>query len=410
MTSRVITALWLVTMLGVAGGRATAQDTRCNSAYDIVVQAREQARPDLSRAELDRIQGMLKQANTMCDSNGDAFYYRYLYSRQLYLHSRRSSDKDDADYALRRAEKARAEGFRRKDDPFATVAQVEEVKLSPIVREKWALVVGVGKFQNSIKPLQYTAKDAKDFDALLKDPKVGRFKPDHVRLLLDEQATAQRIQSEIEWLVKMAGPEDLVVIYLSSHGSARDDTKAEVNYIVTYDFDVDRLLTTSLPMVELLDKAAKLIDAQRVVVFLDTCYSGAATLAVGFTGGGSSRAAGSEPRSNTDGSREIAFAGLGVSRNLLSRVEQRAGRVVITASQPNERSWESKELGNGVFTYYLIQELKKNSMTPIADVYRSLREQVAQRVRTEKKDSQVPMMAPDPLNADIRIGIPPQQE
>lgn len=405
MTNRLITLLSLMALLGAANGHATAQDPRCNSAFDIVVQARERARPGLGRAELDRTLQMLKQANTMCDSYGDAWYYRYLYARQLGAEA-------DAAYALRRAGLVGAEGLRRNDDPFAMVTAPAEVKLSPIVREKWALVVGIGKFQNpQINQLKYTAKDARDFDSWLKDPKSGRFKPDHVKLLIDEEATARRVQSEIEWLIKVAGPEDLVVIYLSSHGSARDDTKAEVNYIVTYDFDVDRLLTTSLPMVELRDKAAKLIDAQRLIFILDTCYSGAATLGGGFAGGERTIASGNGTRSNAPGAREVAMVGSGVSRDLIGRVGQRAGRVMITASQPDERSWESHELRNGIFTYYLLQALKQdNGMTPIADVYSFLRTKVSQHALKEKKASQVPMMEPGQLKADIRLGIPPQSK
>jgi hypothetical protein len=90
------------------------------------------------------------------------------------------------------------------------------------VRDKWALIVGISNFQDSKLNLKYPAKDAKDFnDYLLKE---GHFAADHVKLLTNEQATRANILSELgdKWLPRVANPDDLVVIYISSHGSASD--------------------------------------------------------------------------------------------------------------------------------------------------------------------------------------------
>ena len=85
------------------------------------------------------------------------------------------------------------------------------------------------------------------------------------------------------------------------------------------------------------------------------------------------------------------------------------GRVIITASQSNESSWESHELKNGIFTYYLIQALKQNNgLMPIGEVFIALRDQVSQRVSAEKNQIQRPMMEPPDTKLDIRIGVQPQ--
>src|SRR5579871_992110 len=64
------------------------------------------------------------------------------------------------------------------------------------IGDKWALVVGVGKFQDpTIPALKYPAKDARDFaECLVKN---AHFAPDHVRVICDEDATRLRILSEI---------------------------------------------------------------------------------------------------------------------------------------------------------------------------------------------------------------------
>lgn len=421
MLKRIIPAL-LIAALGLFARAALAQE-KCDSAADFVVQAREQARPGLSREEIERVRGKLKSANSMCSASGDAWYYRYLYSRQL-------GDGKDADYALRQARLNNAEGLRRNYDPFAPVASAassasgtpgasgapgapsiaaQEVKLPPVVREKWALVVGIGNFQYpGINPLKYTAKDAKDFAALLVNPDFGRFKPANVTLLANAEATTNRIRSEIERLSEVAKPEDLVVIYISTHGSPRELAKLDINYLITYDTKPDRLYSTSLPMIELMESASKLIDAQRVVVFLDTCFSGAATLSGIFANEAAAPAPAGSGAAG-DGARAIGFSGSGVSTQMLSHGGKGAGRVIITASRPNESSWESRELQNGIFTYYLIQSIKqKGGMTPIGELFDNLRNQVSQRARAEKKVSQTPMMVPEQTRADIRIGVQPQ--
>lgn len=394
------TTLWLVSLCAVA---ATAQTERCDSAFDIVVQAREQARPDISPEQAERMWSKLNTAARACGTSGDVWYYRYLYALRI-------GKQKDAEYALKQARLFNAIGLRRNDDPFTPVVAAKEIKLSPFVREKWALVVGIGQYQYpGIKPLKYPAKDAREFAALLTNPSYGRFKSSHVVLLTDAAATTNRIKSEIERLREVAGPEDLVVLYISTHGSPRDLSSLDVNYIVTHDTNPDRLWTTSLPMVEVVKDASRMIRAQRMVTFLDTCFSGAATLAGAFA----NETAAPSARSTSgaaEGGKAIGFVS-GVSQQTLSQAVTTSGtaRVIISASQPNESSWESNTLQNGIFTYYLIQALKQNKgMLPIGEAFNFLQDQVAQRVRAEKNQIQRPMMEPRDTKVDIRIGVPPQ--
>jgi hypothetical protein len=76
------------------------------------------------------------------------------------------------------------------------------------IRDKWALVVGVSEFANPALNLKYSAKDAKDFaDYLVKE---ADFAPDHVKVLLNKDATERRILSELgdRWLPRVANPDD----------------------------------------------------------------------------------------------------------------------------------------------------------------------------------------------------------
>jgi len=188
---------------------------RCGVGKDYMVQALEQIKTG-SREEVEDGLQLLKHANEQCTSLGDAWYYRSLFERKL-------GHAPLADYSLKKAQMFGSEAMEQKSDPFSLAAPaVPGEKPSPVVHDKWALVIGINKFQDTHVPkLKYTSKDARDFSALLKDPTYGRFAEDHVHLLTDEQATTRKIKEELNWLARKAGKDDLVVVFLSSHGSPR---------------------------------------------------------------------------------------------------------------------------------------------------------------------------------------------
>ncbi|MEM2002586.1 MAG: caspase family protein [Candidatus Methanomethylicaceae archaeon] len=362
---------WSVTtliLLCLVTPSSPAQERR-GSAMDIVVQARERLNPGIGRDELERILGKLKVATDMYPTFGDAWYYRYLCEKKL-------GNQPAADYALKKAQQYGSEALKLGYDPFEFP---KSDRISTTVRDKWALVVGIAQFADRrINPLNYTTKDAKDFAALLTSRDYGRFNPDHVRVLVDKGATTKAIKESLNWLARNAKEDDLVVIYLSSHGSPREMDTAGVSYVITYDTDVsnpDSLYATALPMVDLADAVRTRIKAQRVVVLLDACYS--------------------------EGAIPI-----GISKDALNRIRQGIGRVIITSSRADERSWESERLKNGYFTYYLIEGLKQNNgFVPIEEVYNYLKDKVSQQVRREKGASQNPVMSKSEQTPEIIIGI-----
>ena len=128
------------------------------------------------------------------------------------------------------------------------------------------------------------------FATELKDPSIGAFPADNVHVLTDDQATTKNIKEELNWIARHAQPNDLVVIYVATHGTPRTtDTAGGANYLITYDTEVysggsldeDALYATAYPMVELADAVSTRMKALRTAVFLDTCYSGGAAGANG---------------------------------------------------------------------------------------------------------------------------------
>ena len=108
----------------------------------------------------------------------------------------------------------------------------------------------------------------------------GRFRPDdeHVKVLIGAAAT-RYILTALGDIRARAAEDDLVFLYISSHGLPGRDDPTGVSYVVTYDVDRSspgRLYATALPMVELRD-FSRMLKAGRFVLMLDTCFGGGAT-------------------------------------------------------------------------------------------------------------------------------------
>jgi uncharacterized caspase-like protein len=341
-------------------------------------QALERIRKGAS-AEAENGVQLLKDATDLCPGFGDAWYYRSLFERKL-------SHIPKADFALKRARMLGSEAMDQGLDPF-TLATNPGAALSSRVHDKWALVIGISKFSDKNVPrLNYPSKDAEDLASVLKDPQVGRFNPEHVHTLVDADATTRHIKEELNWLARSAQPDDLVVIFVSSHGSPRELDSREVNYIVTSDTEIkpqDALFATALGMVELTQVVRSRIVARRTAILLDTCHSGAAA--------GNAAA--------------DAIAEGSVSQDTMDSIRQGVGRAIITSSQAGESSYENDDAKNGYCTYYLLQALRQNQgMDSIQEVYGYVHDQVSKSVQTKFKLRQNPVLSRSDGNADIVIG------
>ena len=261
-------------------------------------------------------------------------------------------------------------------------------ELGPI-RDKYALVVGIGAFKDSSIPkLRYTAKDARDFHDFLVDSEGGRFDPGHVKLLVDADATREGILKAVQWIFLRAQEQDLVVIYVSSHGSPREGDLGlqGVGYIVTYDTNRENMFIDALEFQDFSEKIA-LIKARRKVTFLDTCYSGQAL---------------------RPGEKNLAITSLGVSADTARLFISSEGSYLITSSNSTEQSWESDRLQNSFFTYYLLSALRQGKEPPtLKDVFADLSRKVSVEVLREKAARQHPQLHPATGPADLRIGASP---
>ena len=260
---------------------------------------------------------------------------------------------------------------------FLALGLISSLTVSPAVAQdavnkpitdKWAVVVGISKFAKSDMNLRYPSKDARDFYNYLVTK--GNFAPDHIKLITDEKATKARIVDVLgdSWLPRVALPEDLVVIFISSHGSGSDMDIRGSNFICAHDTNPDKLYTTGIDMKTITDIVRDRVHSERVLLVLDTCHSGAAN----------SESKGLQRKSNADA--EAIAAG--------------TGQMVICSSSRDQVSWEGKTMQNSVFTRSLIDAFDaKGNTAPVSEVFENMKDKVEEQVVRERGVMQTPVMS-----------------
>jgi hypothetical protein len=245
------------------------------------------------------------------------------------------------------------------------------VALRPATR--WAVVVGIGRYEHpQIPRLRYAVPDAEAIARILTGP--AGFKPEHV-LLLTDTSERKPTYRNLKWalgtfLARSAQKDDTVLIFFAGHGAPEVDQRGLerdglAKYLIPSDADPEDLYATALPMDELQTIFGRL-EAERVVVLLDTCYSGAA--------GGRTFAS----LRTRAGSVDDLF---------LERLARTKGRAIITASRPNEVSLEVGEYGHGLFTYFLLQglggaaDLNRDGIVSLQELYEYVEQEVTRTSR-----------------------------
>ena len=248
---------------------------------------------------------------------------------------------------------------------------------------RWAVIIGVGDYESrDITKLRYAARDAEAVYQVLTGP--GGFKTEHVLLLTDRTERRPTLRN-IRWalgtlLARSARKEDTVVIFFAGHGAPEVDPRGVerdglAKYLAPIDVDPDDLFSSALAMDDIQTIFSR-IEAERVVVFIDACYSGAA---------GGRTFSSTKTRST------------GVDDLFLERLTRSKGRAIVTASRPSEVSIELSALGHGIFTYYLVEGLKgaadanRDGIVSLQELYEYVEQEVTARARSVG-GNQHPMM------------------
>lgn len=233
----------------------------------------------------------------------------------------------------------------------------------PLYAASHALIIGINKYPN-LPPqnqLSYAVRDA----TALKDVLVKNygFDADKVVLLTDSKATLENIRDVLSAFADSTkvGPDDRILIYFSGHGqTVPTPDGGEMGYLIPADARVDLTkpdnsgpyLSTCLPMRQIWDYLGA-SPAKHALVVCDACFSGL-----------------------------LARMRGGLSKQAAAVLLARKARMVLTAGSKGEQTSERSDLGHGVFTAKLIDELTSRAATPgnvftTSDLYSSLQSDVA---------------------------------
>jgi uncharacterized caspase-like protein len=247
--------------------------------------------------------------------------------------------------------------------------------------QRWAVVIGVSDYEDSrIPSLRYAARDAQVFHDWLVSPTGGRYAPSKVKLLLNRNATNERIKDALFNWLKQAIEEDVVVIYFAGHGSPESPEAVQNLFLLPTNARYDNIAVTGFPMWDVETALKRFIKARRVVIIADACH--AAGVGQSF-----------DVAVRADRGLQVNQISAGLQG--LSDVGE--GVCVISASRDREFSQESREWGggHGVFTHYLLEGLKgaadfdRSGSVSVGEVT----VYVSQQVRRATRNAQNPVVA-----------------
>lgn len=198
-------------------------------------------------------------------------------------------------------------------------------------RESWAVIIGIDKYVHWPR-LQYAVNDAKGVKELL--VRRYRFKPDNIIVLLNEDATREKILSvlgDVMGNIDKVKKEDRVFVFFAGHGMTRKlPSGRDLGYIIPVDADPQNYQGQSISMTNFQD-ISEAIPAKHLFFVMDSCYSGLA-----LTRG----------------------AGLTRSENYLREISRRISRQMLTAGGADQQVADNGPNGHSVFTWTLLQGLE----------------------------------------------------
>jgi uncharacterized caspase-like protein len=272
--------------------------------------------------------------------------------------------------------------------------------------DRYAIVYGVSDYGGAIgsdfniNNLSLPDDDAADMEALLLSQGYD------VTTRTNSAATRVAFEADIAAVAAQAGPDDLVVIYFAGHGfgdgmeeqysqelldffgdlggTESDDSAPMDEYLFFHrtggSADMAEFVTEQALTDDQIGSLIETIPAKRVVVFVDACHSGGfvdssgsvETAPTDYQGSGEGQSVGDATRAFG-----LYLAGGGGETDIASDTA-----LVLAASGEREFTWEDNTLGNGVFTYFLIEAVEtgdrnRDGFVTVSELYLATRNSIA---------------------------------
>ncbi|MGX4641682.1 caspase family protein [Massilia sp. SYSU DXS3249] len=223
-----------------------------------------------------------------------------------------------------------------------------------------ALVIGIGKYDSLSDLGSEPVYDADGLAKLLTSAEHCGYPLENVQILRDADASRSAIVDGLKKLATDTRAGDTVIVYFSGHGAQRLSGPDLGTYLCPPEFDSSRPRETGIEAEEL-SELLKQIPAERLLVLVDACHSGAAARVKGPA-------------------QDITKWGFGGPK--LEALAQGKGRVIISASSAHEHSLILGIHRNSLFTHFLLKGLqgevgdRSDGLIRVLDLFHYLAEQV----------------------------------
>ena len=230
--------------------------------------------------------------------------------------------------------------------PATAEARIDAVPSPPDMR---LVSIGINDYVRPAWELFYARNDAEAIVSALRDQGGRLFEDVRAATLLDSSADRQAIEERIRG--KSSSPRDVLVVYFSGHGYALQEEHGWEWYLLPFtrewkdktasraehDEKVRRYGLSSRRLMELLTTT----EAQRVLLVLDSCQSGAMVQAFRTL--------------SASGNRVVDDA---VAQKALRRIARVGGIHVLAASRAHETATELQLAPHGALTYLVLEGIQ----------------------------------------------------
>lgn len=230
--------------------------------------------------------------------------------------------------------------------------------------------VGVNKYRDKSLWLQYSVPDAEAVAKTFGGQKSSLYQNVYTRELFDGDVTKEGLAASFADLSSKVKADDVFVLFVAGHGTTNQKTGDY--YFIPSNFrytDADAIIAQGVSKDDIL-KYMSNIKAEKTLIMLDTCNSGA------FTNDKSTR----------------GF----VEKSALERLVRSTGQAVLTAASDEQVAMEGYN-GHGIFTYVLLEALNgkadrnKDGYLTLNELASYIEEQVPELSYQKWGYEQVPM-------------------
>ena len=194
---------------------------------------------------------------------------------------------------------------------------------------KWAFIVGIEKYEFTDN-IVYSTRSADMFEKVA-IKRLG-VKPSHIYSLKNEDATSSKIKTSMKRLLRNVAKGDTIYFYYNGHGVPVPQLDNEP-FMLASDVDLEFVQDDKYFSLQNIYKTLSTSNADKVIAFVDSCFSGA-----------------------TDG--KAILKGVAATRVKPKTVEfDKEKMAVITAGKGRQFSNGYDKKGHRLFSYFLLKDL-----------------------------------------------------